>query len=114
MKFAAIAIAAATLAAAAGSAAVAAERVSDMDYMRASRCKGLATTLTGVVDAGSIDAYLKSAKGARSPVVYDRADAEFDRAKREARSEDRKARLTAELTGPCSAYLGGPAVTAKR
>ncbi|MCR5876403.1 hypothetical protein LRS10_21010 [Phenylobacterium sp. J426] len=112
MKFAAIFVAAAALASAGSS--FASERVSDMDYMKASRCKGLATTLTGVVDASSIDAYLKSARSSRSPAVYERADSEFDKAKREARSEDRKTRLTAELTGPCSAYLGAPASMAKR
>ncbi|WP_309089881.1 hypothetical protein [Phenylobacterium sp.] len=112
MKFAAILIAAATVASA-GSAS-AAERVTDLDYLRASRCKGLATTLTGVVDAGAIDSFLKTAGGARSPMVLDRADSEFQKAKREARSEDRKARLTAELTGACSSYLGEPANVAKR
>lgn len=113
MKFAALAIAAAATLVSAGS-AFAAERVSDVDYMRASRCKGLATTLTGVVDAGAIDSYLKSARGARSPVVFDRAESEFEKAKREARSEDRKARLTSELTGSCQAYLGEPSNVAKR
>ena len=53
MKFAAILIAAAAVAG--SGSAFAAERVSDMEYLKASRCKGLATTLTGVVDAGSID-----------------------------------------------------------
>jgi|SRR5687768_5126858 len=111
MKF-AIALTAAALFAA--GAASASERVSDAQYLKASRCKGLATTLTGVVDAGQIDAYLKSAKGARSPILMDRADAEFDRAKREARVGGQKERLTAELTGTCSAYLGDPASVAKR
>ena len=113
MKFAAIAIAAAATLATAGS-AFAVERVSDLDYMRASRCKGLAASLTGVVDAEAIDAYLKSARAGRSPVVFDRAETEFAKAKREARSEDRKPRLTAELTGACSAYLAGPSNVAKR
>lgn len=113
MKFAAIAIVAASTLATT-SPAFAAERVSDLDYMRASRCKGLATTLTGVVDTGAIDTFLKSARGSRAPMVLDRAENEFERAKREARSEDRKARLTAELTGSCSAYLGEPSSVAKR
>lgn len=111
MKF-AIALAAAALFAA--GAASASERVTDVQYLKASRCKGLATTLTGVVDSAQIDAYLKSARGVRSPMLMDRADAEFDRAKREARAGDRKEKLTAELTGSCSAYLGDPANVAKR
>ena len=111
MKF-AIALTAAALFAA--GAASASERISDAQYLKASRCKGLATSLTGIVDAGQIDAYLKSAKGARSPILMDRADAEFDRAKREARAGGAKERLTAELTSTCSAYLGDPASVAKR
>ena len=113
MKFAAIALVAASFAAISGS-AVAASRVTDVDYLKASRCKGLATTLTGVVEPGQIDAYLKSARDARAPYVHDRAATEFDRARREAKSEDRKQRLTAELTTQCTAYLGAPADVAKR
>ena len=112
MKFAAIAIAAVAVVSA-GS-AFAAERVADVDYLRASRCKGLATTLTGVVDAGSIDAYLKAARTGRQAAVYDRADAEYNKAKREARSEDRRARLTQELTEGCQAYVAGPSALATR
>lgn len=112
MKFAAIAIIAVGIAAA-GSAS-AANRVTDVEFLKANRCKGLATTLTGVVDVSAIDAYIKSVQGARAPYVFDRADTEFDRARREARSDDRKARLTAELTTECAAYLGDPASVAKR
>ena len=111
MKFAIVLTAAALLTAGAASAG---EHITDAQYLKASRCKGLATTLTGVVDPGQIDAYLKSAKGARSPILMERADAEFDRAKREARVGGAKDRLTAELTGACSAYLGDPASVAKR
>ncbi|MFN3583105.1 hypothetical protein [Phenylobacterium sp.] len=112
MKFAAIALAAASLAAA--GTAVAAGRVTDVDYLRASRCKGLAEGLPGVIDSQALDAYLKMADGQRSAVIHDRAEGEVDRARRQARSEDRKARLTAELTGPCQAYLGEPSSMAKR
>jgi hypothetical protein len=111
MKF-AIVLTAAVLSVA--GAASASDRITDAQYLKASRCKGLATGITGVVDAAQIDAYLKQAKGARSPILMDRADAEFDRAKREARSGAGKERLTAELTGTCSAYLGDPANVAKR
>ena len=105
MKTAAIAIAIAVLGLAAGSAS-AAGQVSDLDYMKANRCKGLATTLTGVADPASMDAFIKSARGSRAPHVLERAEAEFDRAKREARSVDRRGRLTAELTGYCAELLG--------
>ena len=112
MKLTAIAIAAVTFAT--SGAAVAAERVSDVDYLRASRCKGLATSIEGVVDGQSIDAYLKSAKGTRAPYVKDRADQEFQRGLRDGRSSDRKERMTAELTGACQAYLGDSSTVAKR
>src|SRR4051794_17268237 len=110
MKYAIIALAA-TLAA--GS-AVAAPKVTDVDFLKANRCKGLATSLTGVVDTGSLDAFIKAERGTRMPYVTERADEEFAKAKKEARSTDRKDRLTAELTGPCQAYLGGPSNVAKQ
>ena len=111
MKFAIVLTAAAVFVAGAASAS---ERITDAQYLKASRCKGLATSINGVVDAGQIDAFLKSARGARSPILMDRAEAEFDRAKREGRVGGAKERLTAELTGPCSAYLGDSASVAKR
>lgn len=112
MKFAAIALTAAAFAAA--GTAVAADRITDVDYLRASRCKGLAEALPGVVDGQSLDAYLKSAGRQRPAAIYARAEGEAERARRQARSEDSKARLTAELTGPCQAYLGEPSNMAKR
>lgn len=95
-------------------AASASDRVTDLDFLRANRCKGLATTLTGVVDPEALSGFIKAERTARAPYVVERADAEFQRAKREAKSEDRKPRLTAELTGPCQAYLGGPTSVAKQ
>jgi hypothetical protein len=99
---------------AAGSAASAAEKVTDVDFLRANRCKGLATTLTGVVDPASLNAFIKAETGARASYVIERANEEFNRAKKEARGEDRKDRLTAELTGPCQAYLNVPSNVAKQ
>ena len=109
MKTAAIAI---TVLGLVASSASAAGRVSDLDYLKASRCKGLATTLTGVVDTTAMDAYIKSARISREPHVIQRADAEFDRARREARSEDRRERLTAELTGICAELVSQPSTVA--
>src|ERR1044072_3098660 len=110
MKYAIIAIAAVF---AAGS-ATAAEKVSDVDFLKANRCKGLATTLTGVVDTQSLDAFIKSERGARAPYIMDRAEEEMTRARKEAKSGDRKDRLTAELPGACQAYLGGASNVAKQ
>ena len=102
MKFAALALVAVTLSAGSASAT---ERVTDLDYLKASRCKGLATRLPGVVDPAAIEAFLKAAPGARLPIILERANDEFERARREARSEDRKERLTAELAGACQAVV---------
>jgi len=102
MKVAAIALVALGLTA---GAATAAERVTDLDYMKASRCKGLAEGV-GQADTAGLDAFLKEQKKGRQSFVLERAGAEHDRAKREARSEDRRERLAAELAGACMAYMG--------
>ncbi len=102
MKTAAIALAAAGLLAA-GTAA-AADRVTDLDYLKASRCKGLATGL-GSETAG-FDTFLKEQGRSRSVIVIDRGDNEVTRGKREASRTDAKDRLAAELSGPCLAYTG--------
>ncbi|WP_293902085.1 hypothetical protein [Phenylobacterium sp.] len=110
MKFAIIAIAAVL---AAGS-ATAGGKVTDVDFLKANRCKGLAAGLTGVVDPASLDSFIKAEAGARAPYVIERASDEFARARKEAKGEDRKDRLTAELTGPCQAYLRGGASLARK
>ena len=102
MKTAAIALAAAGLLAA-GTAA-ASDRVSDLDYLKASRCKGLATGLGS--DTTGLDAFLKEQGRSRSTMVIDRADTEMTRGKREASRGDSKERLSAEVAGPCLAYTG--------
>ena len=110
MKYAIIAIA---VVFAAGSAA-ASDKVTDVDFLKANRCKGLATTLSGVVDTQGLDAFIKAERGARAPYVVERASEEMAKAKKEAKFDDRKERLTAELAGPCQAYLGGPSNVAKQ
>ena len=112
MKFAAFALAAAAMLAA-GS-AVAAERVTDVEFLRANRCKGLATSISGVVDPASLDSFIKAERGARAMYISERATEEFNKAKKEGKSADRRDRLTAELTGPCQAYLGGGSSMAKQ
>jgi hypothetical protein len=111
MKFAVIALVAASLTAGSASAA---GRVTDVDYLKANRCKGLATSISGVVDPTALNDFIKAERKTRTSYVVDRGDDEFEKARREAKSEDRKARLTAELTGQCQAYLGGPSSVAKQ
>lgn len=103
MKAAAILIAGVSLIAA--SAAAASPRISDLDYLRASRCKGIAETVG--VDAAGLNALLKTAKVGRQEVIQQRADAEIARAKRDARGS-LKDKVSAELAGGCAAYMGGP------
>jgi hypothetical protein len=109
MKIAAILIAAAAVGAA-GSAA-AAERMTDVDYLRASRCKGLAEQLGGADTAG-LDAALKSARKGRASYIVEQAEAEAQRAKRFARG-DGKERAASELAGPCSVYMKGGELAAR-
>lgn len=101
MKVIAMVLAGASLVAA-GSAA-ASDRVTDLDYLKASRCKGIAMA-TGADTAG-LDSYLKAAERGRQPVILERAQDETSRAKRESRG-DRKERAMAELAGACTAYTG--------
>lgn len=76
--------------------------VTDVDYLKASRCRGIAVGLGA--DPSAVTAFLKASAGGRSPAILDRADEEFTRARREARG-DGKDRLQAELSGPCTAYV---------
>lgn len=105
MRLITFAVAAASFAAIAGSAAAAA---TDVEYLQASRCKGLASGSLAPVDTAALDAYLQTEKRFRSIQVVDRGQDAMDRAKREAKTnnEQRKARLTAELNGPCQAFKG--------
>ena len=85
-------------------AASASDRLSDVDYLRANRCKGLAVGL-GSMDTASLDALLKAEGRSRPPLIYDHGQEEMARAKREAVRAESKTRLSAELSGACTAYL---------
>jgi hypothetical protein len=91
--------------------AAAAAPVSDVDYLRASRCRGIAAGIGA--DSTAIDAYLKGAGQSRSTIIIDRGKEEFAKAKREGRGEG-KARLSAELSGACAAYVAKPQAVATR
>lgn len=102
MKTAAIAFAAVGLLAA--GAASASERVSDVDYMRAARCKGIATSLGS--DTTSLEAFLKEQGLSRISYVLDRGQVEMSRGMRQAAKAGSRDRASAELSGPCRAYMG--------
>ena len=110
MKYAVIALVATAFA---GS-AFASEKVTDVDYLKANRCAGLATSIEGVVDPAALNSFVKAERGARASYVVDRGEEEFKRGKKEGKSQDRKERLTAELTGACQSYLGGATSVAKQ
>jgi len=93
-------------------AAVAGGRATDIDYLRASRCKGLAMGM-GSTDTASLDQWLKAEGRSRIPAVIDRADAERSRGQREAHNMNLKDKVSAELAGPCLAYLGAKDVAAR-
>jgi len=105
MKFAAIAFVLLGLAAA-GSAA-AATQVSDVDYLKANRCKGLAAGMGE--DTSGVDAFIKAQGAYRLDYILDRGREEYARAKRQTSDAYLKDRLNAELTSACTAYLGASA-----
>jgi hypothetical protein len=101
MKFAALLLVAAGIASA--SAASASTINTDADFLKASRCKGLAAGLG--VDAAGLDAALKVEARRRVEYIQSRGYTEMARAKRQAGDANLKERLTAELNGACTAYL---------
>ncbi|MDO8381091.1 hypothetical protein [Phenylobacterium sp.] len=104
MRLATLTLAAVTLMTA-GS-ALAADRVTDVDYLKANRCRGLAEV--SAADTTDLDAWLKAAGRTRTSVVVSMGANEQDRARREAKTTnaERKTRLAAELSGPCQAFKG--------
>ena len=105
MKAAAVLLTTFGLACAAGAAA-AADHISDLDFLKAERCKALAVGLHAG-DTSNLDLLIKAESRSRSDAVMQRADAEMSRAKHEAANTDLKERLSAELSGPCTAYMSG-------
>jgi hypothetical protein len=106
MRTAAFVIAAAGLLAA--TSAVAAGKFTDIDYLKANRCRAIAASAAlGPMDTQAIDALLKAQGRSRTGAVEEMAQREQVRARREAANPERKARLEAELKGPCTAYMEG-------
>ena len=103
MKTAAILLA--TLGLAVAGSAVASDHLTDVDYLKANRCAGLAAGL-GQGDAASLDALIKTEGRSRVETIYQKGMEVQNRAKREAAGTDGKERLAAELNGACVAYMG--------
>ena len=103
MKIAVIAFAVLGLAAA-GS-AVASTRLTDVDYLRANRCRGIAAGMGA--DTTSVDALIKAEGRTRLDVILRHGEEEMSRAKRQTADANMKDRLSAELASGCAAYMGG-------
>lgn len=112
MKFAAVAIVLAGLAAAGAANA----KASDAEYLKANRCLGLASSESlGQIDAEALSAFVDAEGRMRTTFVLDKGKEERDRAVREARTTNtqRVARLSAELNGSCQALLSAPQTQAQ-
>jgi hypothetical protein len=106
MRLALIAVAAAGLFAA--GAAAAAETVTDVDFIKANRCRGLAQADPVNIDVAALDAFIKTQGRNRQTYILDKAAEEQARAKREAKTDNavRKADMATELSGPCQRFKG--------
>ena len=108
MRFQVGLIIAATLAtgALAGAAWAQPGHISDVAYMEAARCAGLASSAKlGSVDGGSMKAFVRTQSVGREPFIQDKADDMQRQARREADHADdySKAKLTQELHDTCTA-----------
>jgi hypothetical protein len=102
-------VATASAAAAAGSAYAQPGWLSDVAYVQAARCAGLASSSKlGSPDGASLNALLKAQAAGRDQTILDQASDAEQQAKREAsRADDYgKTRLQAELSGSCSSFKG--------
>ena len=88
------------------SSALAADQATDMDFLKANRCRGLAGILAP--NTTDLDAWLKSQGKYRTSSVLAQAANQQDAARRQAKTTnpERLARLTTELNGPCQLYKG--------
>jgi hypothetical protein len=91
--------------------AFAANRVSDGELMRASRCLGLAKAANlGVSDPTALQAFVKVQSKGRDPLVQERVEEAERAAKSEAgkAKDGGKASLIAERDGACKALIENP------
>jgi len=116
MRHTAIIISAIAMTAAATSAfaGTAPARVADIDYLKASRCAGLASAGTlDQANASALSGFVKDQERIRAGYINERAREEAAKARRQAKHQDGRERLNAELSGPCMAYVSGAATTAQ-
>lgn len=100
----------ATVAAASLASAANAGSISDLQFLEAARCRGLASSENlGKLDTASLDALLRAEGGDRDLAVRTSAVSKIDSARKQADAADdkKKAKLLAERESKCAAYLGG-------
>jgi hypothetical protein len=84
------------------SAAAAEDQVTDVAFLKANRCRGLAAGLSA--DTSGYDAFIKAQDRSRAPAIEQLAYEQRAQAQREAHRQDGASRLQAELDGACQAY----------
>jgi hypothetical protein len=103
---------AAVLALSAVAPAFAADRITDGQLIRASRCLGLATSENlGPYDATALQALVKTESRSRESLIRDRANTAQQKASSQARKakDELKASLIAERDGVCKALVDASA-----
>jgi hypothetical protein len=93
-------------------AAQAGTAVSNLDFLQAARCRGLAASEgLGKVDTANIDAFLKQETGNRELPIRVSANNKIAGAQKEGDKAEgaKKEKLLAERSGVCSAFLNGAA-----
>lgn len=99
-----------TAAAFAAFAGVAQAGASNLNYLEAARCRGLAASENlGKLDTAALDAFLKEEAVGRDITVLTSANNKMQSALKEANAADagKKAKLLAQRDGACAAFIAG-------
>jgi hypothetical protein len=91
-------------------AGVAQAGVSNLDYLEAARCRGLASSENlGKLDTTALDSFLKAESASRDLAVLNSANNKILSARKEADAAagDKKVKLLAKRDGACAAYIAG-------
>ncbi len=84
--------------------------VSNLDFLDAARCRGLAASENlGKLDTTALDAFLRDQGSAREAAVRTSASNKMQAALKEANAAEgeKKAKLIAQRDGACAAYIAG-------
>lgn len=84
--------------------------VTNLQFLEAARCRGLAASENlGKLDTTALDSFLRAEGSTRDPAVRTSAQKKIQAASKEADGADaeKKAKLLAERESNCAAYVGG-------